>query len=177
MANYDLLNGGLEKLQKDLDNYVNYLTYANMELVSTLSSIAKNDIVSNASRAYEIEQRIDLNTRTVVETHKRGKYISSDRVVNDSPKATFAEFGYGVLGANSEYSHGDFLDRYAIGWYGYNIDTPNKLPNGSWFYTDVFGERHNTFGAVPRNIFYNASRKVIDSFPYVSRNIFNRWSK
>ncbi len=175
MHTYDIMSGGLNKLSQDLDAYVKYLTYANMEIVSDLSKVAYNDIIGNAGRAYEDEQVLDIYSRTKIEVHKRGKNISSDRVVNNSPKASFAEFGYGVLGKNAPYSHGDFLDRYAIGWYGYDINTPYKRPNRSWFYKDMYGNKVNTFGAVPRNIFYNASQSVISQFPSIAYSRLNRW--
>lgn len=177
MKEYDILNGGIEELQKDLLAYQNYLTYANMEFVSKLSEFGMNEIISNATRADEIDQRLDIANKNTIKQGLRGKNISSDTILNSSPNASYAEFGYGIIGKASQYSHSDFLDRYAIGWYGYDIDTKSKLPNRSWFYKDSFGYKHNTFGATPRNIFYNAGMKIVSEFPRIAQSIFDRWDK
>ena len=174
MKSYNILNGGLDQLQKDLNDYINQLSSANSQLVSELSNLAKSDIQQNAYISDEAEQALDLYSRTQVVQGRRSKNVASDRIVNTSRKVAFAEFGYGVVGANSPYAHSDFLDRYAIGWQGYDIDTPNKLPNRAWFYRDMFGEKKYTFGALPKDIFYNAGQRVLREFPKYASSIFGR---
>lgn len=177
MPKYDALNGGLEQLAKDLQDYANYLTYANNEIVNELAKVGEQYIIENSGIAKEVEQQIDLSTKTHAQPKSFGKYVSKSKIVNDSNKAAFSEFGYGIIGASSPYSHNDFLNMYSAGYIGYDIDSPAKRPDRSWWYTDAFGIKHNTMGALPTNLFYRAGQKIKQNFPSVAQRILSRWNK
>lgn len=172
MKEYDILNGGLDLLQKDLDNYIKELPRLNSEFVSKLSELGKNDIILNASLAEESEQRSVIQLETQVVQGIRSGSESSDTIVNNNPKSVFAEFGYGIVGKQSPYSYSNIFNMESAGWEGYDLDSKFKREDRSWYYKGQL-----TKGATPRNIFYNAYSKIEQSINEVGNQVFNKWSK
>ena len=173
MRQYDILNGGLEQLQKDLLELQNELTLANQETVEKLSLIGLQEIMNDASSAKEMDIERDLK-QSYIHKGRRTKNVASNRIKNDSQKATFNEFGYGIIGAMSPYQHDDFINMSKAGYRGYSLYSPNKNSNGSWFYRDSLGTKHWTFGEAPRNTFYKAGQRIKQMYPIIARNTFRR---
>lgn len=174
MRSYDILNGGLEQLQKDLIELQNELTLANQQMVEELSLIGLQEIMNDASSAKEMDIERDLKTKSYIHKGRRTKNVASNRIKNDSQKATYNEFGYGIIGAMSPYKHDDFLNMSSAGYRGYSLYSSAKNPDGSWYYKDSLGQKHRTFGEAPRNTFYKAGTKIKQMYPIISRNIFRR---
>ena len=148
-----------------------------MELVTELSQLAKNDIMLNAGNADEFEQTLAIYSETQVIPMARSKYTSSDKIVNNNPKSVFTEFGYGIVGQGSPYTHEDVFNMSNAGWEGYNLPTSAKRLDGSWWYTDMFGNKHYTKGAYPKNIFFNAYEQVRTNALFIANKIFGRVGK
>jgi hypothetical protein len=178
--NYDIMNGGLERLIVDVDNYKKYLAYASGQLVTELSNITKDDIIANAGLAEEDSQVLDIYSRTSVVQGVRNKNRATNKIINTSNKATFAEFGYGIVGKGSPYAYNDFINMAMANFTEYDMDSPSKRISKKdgrrfWFYKDLYGNIKTSYGATPKNIFYNASRKAIRLIPVVANVLFNRW--
>ena len=55
--------------------------------------------------------------------YRRTKYTGTIQMINDNEQATYAEYGYGIVGGSRPYQHGDiFGGDSAIGWKGYDLD-------------------------------------------------------
>lgn len=178
---YDLSVQGLDQLIRDLEKFERALEMANDAMVQELAEIGYNEIVTNAYDAKEIDQVDDIITLT--QTIKRSdKTTSQATVYNESPRATFAEFGYGMIGEQAPYAHDDFINSRQAGYSGYNLPSPAKKEDvfgeTYWVYRDSYGDKHHSYGEQPSNIFYNAGQAVKNALPSVIQRKFeNLWSK
>lgn len=183
--NYDIFNGGMDELLKDIELFKSSLIEANNEIVQEMSTIVKNNIVSNASQATEEAQRNDIASLTTLMNLNQGQE-ATNIIFNTSPKATFAEFGYGIIGKGSPYAGGSIFDMQKAGWQGYDIDgnprddkgydldSKRKLPDRSWFYRDRNGKLLKSKGAVPTHIWFNSVQLVIKDVDKIVSNILER---
>lgn len=171
--NYDIFNGGMNELLKDIELFKSSLIEANNEIVQEMSMIVKNNIVSNASQATEEAQRTDIASLTTLMNLNQGQE-ATNIVFNTSPKATFAEFGYGIIGKGSPYAGGSIFDMQKAGWQGYDLDSKRKLSDRSWFYRDRNGNLLRSSGAVPTHIWFNSVQLVIKDVDKIVSNILER---
>lgn len=178
---YELEKGGLDELIKDIEFYKHSLQETNKKITDDLSELGFNFIKSNVGLAQEEDQRTDVLTQTIV--RKSGTKNSQTRtIVNASPKVAFSEFGYGMKGEQSPYQFNEFIDSSRAGYVGYNLDTPAKRTDASgnkyWFYRNSFGELMKSYGEMPSNLFYYASRAILTSIDNVLRaRLGNLWGK
>lgn len=171
--NYDVFNGGMAELLKDIEAYKISLIEANNEISQEVSSIIRNNIISNASQATEEAQRTDIASLTNVMPITQGQEASSI-VFNTSVKATFAEFGYGIIGKGSPYMGNSIFDMSKVGWQGYDLDSKRKFEDRSWFYRDRNGQLLRSSGAVPTHIWFNSVQLVIKDVDKIVSNILER---
>lgn len=183
--NYDVFNGGMADLLKDIEAFKIGLIEANNEISQEVSSIIRNNIISNASQASEEAQRTDIASLTNVMPITQGQEASSI-VFNTSVKATFAEFGYGIVGKGSPYMGNSIFDMQKAGWQGYDIDgkprddkgydldSKRKFDDRSWFYRDRNGQLLRSSGAIPTHIWFNATQLVMSNVDKIVSAILER---
>lgn len=182
---YDVFNGGMAELLKDIESFKVSLIEANNEIVQEMSTIIKNNIVSNASQATEEAQRTDIASLTTLMPVTQGQEATSI-VFNTSVKATFAEFGYGIIGKGSPYMGGSIFDMQKAGWQGYDLegkpredkgydlDSKRKFEDRSWFYRDRNGQLLRSSGAIPTHIWFNSVQLVITNVDKIVSNVLER---
>lgn len=177
--NYDVFNGGMAELLKDIEAYKTSLIEANNEISQEVSSIIRNNIISNASQATEEAQRTDIASLTTLMPVTQGQEATSI-VFNTSVKATFAEFGYGIIGEKSPYMGESIFDMKKAGWKGYNIESDRKFknnkkfPDDSWLYRDRNGHLLNSSGAIPTHIWFNSVQLVMSNVDKIVSAILER---
>jgi len=162
--NYDLFNGGLEQLEKDLVQLEKMLLQVNDEFVKDVGLFTKERIVSNASLADEDDTVSDIQTKTDIELSKIGSK-SIALVMTNSPKASYAEFGYGIVGAGT-YNHNEFI----VGFEKYGQGSKIKK-DGRWYYNDRSGKVHMTYGSTAKHIYFYSGQETILMIP----SIFSRY--
>ena len=171
--NYDVFNGGMTDLLKDIEAFKLSLIEANNEISQEVSSIIRNNIISNASQASEEAQRTDIASLTNVMPITQGQEASSI-VFNTSVKATFAEFGYGIIGKGSPYMGNQVFDMAKVGWQGYDLDSNRKFDDRSWFYRDRNGQLLRSSGAIPTHIWFNSVQLVMNNVDKIVSAILER---
>jgi hypothetical protein len=178
--NYDVFNGGMADLLKDIEAFKIGLIEANNEISQEVSSIIRNNIISNASQASEEAQRTDIASLTNVMPITQGEEASSI-VFNTSVKATFAEFGYGIIGKGSPYMGNQVFDMQKAGWQGYDLDSKGydldskrKFEDRSWFYRDRNGQLLRSSGAIPTHIWFNSVQLVMNNVDKIVSAILER---
>lgn len=170
---YDVFNGGMAELLKDIESFKVSLIEANNEISQEVSSIIRNNIISNASQATEEAQRTDIASLTTLMPVTQGEEATSI-VFNTSVKATFAEFGYGIIGKGSPYMGSSIFDMQKAGWQGYDIDSKRKFEDRSWFYRDRNGQLLRSSGAIPTHIWFNSVQLVITNVDKIVSAILER---
>lgn len=176
---YILEEGGLDALIIDIERYKKQLIEANIQLADDLVETGRLYVQSNAYSAPEPEQVVALLIET--EVSKQGTSLTQKRVLsNNSTKATFAEFGYGIVGKESPYQYDDFIDRARSNYLEYDVDSPAKktdvMGRRFWFYRDMLGELKKSYGEQPTNLFYFAGQIIKTSVENIARIRFgNLW--
>lgn len=177
---YDVFNGGIELLIKDLEQLKRDLVTINGEIANELGQIAYENIMASAGKAHEQDQRDDIRTLTERNIVKLGQE-SLVTVSNPSEKVTFAEFGYGIVGKGSPYKGESVFNMKDAGWDHYDMRV-DKLGNkvgkkdseGNWHYRDRGGEVHKTGGELPTHIFFYSSQIVTYKYVEVTRKWLER---
>ena len=177
---YDVFNGGIELLIKDLEQLKRDLVTINGEIANELGQIAYENIMASAGKAHEQDQRDDIRTLTERNIVKLGEE-SLVTVSNPSEKVTFAEFGYGIVGKGYPYKGDSVFNMKDAGWRGYDRyeDEKGNLRNtknkeGYWRYRDRGGELHQTNGELPTHIFFYSSQIVTYKYVEVTRKWLER---
>lgn len=171
--NYDVFKGEMNDLLKDIEAFKLSLIEANNEISQEVSSIIRNNIISNASQATEEAQRTDIASLTNVMPITQGQEAESI-VFNTSVKATFAEFGYGIIGKGSPYMGNSIFDMQKAGWQGYDLDSKRKFEDRSWFYRDRNGQLLRSSGAIPTHIWFNSVQLVMNNVDKIVSAILER---
>ena len=163
---YDLFGEGLPLLLEDLLELEETLTQVNNEFVRDLGKLTTENIIKRANWAEEQETIDDIKNKTDV-TFKNTKKIAYANVLTSSPKAQFAEFGYGILGKGT-YQHNEFIQ----GFTDYDIDTIYKKGNDRhWWYRDRSGQSHISRGANAKHIYFYSAQDTLQQ----SSSIFARY--
>lgn len=176
---YELGKKGFDQLIKDLDKLERELIVANDLITQELATITYDEVRKNAYRANEPLIVTEILSKTEILNEQSGK-TSSKIVYTNSPKATFAEFGYGIVGQENPYVYDDFINKSNAGYIGYNIDTDAKKTDDNgrqyWFYRDESNRLMKSYGEVPLNIYYDASVTVLSRIEEVlKRRLGNIW--
>jgi len=158
---YDLFNGGLAQLEKDLVQLEKMLLQVNDEFVKDVGLFTKERIVSNASLADEEDTVSDIQSKTEVFVGSKSNGKSIALVVTQSPKASYAEFGYGIVGAGT-YNHNEFIAGFEK--YG---QSPNIKKDGRWYYNDRSGKVHMTYGSTAKHIYFYSGQETILMIPSI----------
>lgn len=130
---YDPLDNGLAQLNKDLDKLMNDLIFANQVAIQSLEPLVLSRIhyYGNANTNLDNFREVVANNNF---TYRRNKYAPTLRIHNTSKQATFAEFGYGIVGSANQ-APKDLETIYGyLGWEGYDLDTPYKLDDRGWWH-------------------------------------------
>lgn len=173
---YDIANGGLEQLIVDLEGLKKSLSQFNNQLADDLINETLKNVQLNASSASEEEQVDDIMNKNVITRGSIGNEKQIRTLVNESPKAVFAEFGYGIVGSKSPYNYNDFIDMKKADWLGYDKDSIYKQFDRSWYYYNRNGQLVHTSGSKPKNIFYRASVYTKRMLSTIAIKAFgNRW--
>lgn len=171
---YDVFNGGIELLIKDLEQLKRDLVNINGEIANELGQIAYENIITSAGKAKEQDQRDDIRTLTERNIVKLGEE-SLVTVSNPSEKVTFAEFGYGIVGKGYPYKGESVFNMSQAGWRGYDLDSRYKRPSDrTWKYKTRGGEMVRTGGEVPTHIFFYSSQIVTYKYVEVTRKWLER---
>lgn len=170
---YDVFNGGIELLIKDLEQLKRDLVTINGEIANELGQIAYDSVIKFAGNAYEQDQKDDIRTLTERNIVKLGEE-SLVTVSNPSEKVTFAEFGYGIVGKGYPYKGSSVFNMAQAGWNGYDLDSVKKAKDGSWLYRDRGGELHRTKGSLPTHLFFYSSQLVTRKYQEVTRKWLER---
>ena len=156
----------LRKLQRDIENYKNSLTYKCQIFVQRLAEIgveiARVQIAElDAVFTSELLQSVHSEYGGVIKNG--GIYF----VVADSEHAIFVEMGTGIIGAQSPYP-GKLPAMYAQG------KTIHHTKNGKygWFYQDDNGDWYFTEGMPSRPFMYNTTLELLARVPVVAKEIF-----
>ena len=165
---YDLFKGGLEQLEKDLIEWEKTLLQVNNLFVNDLANTTKEHIIANSSLASEPDSASDIASKNVIEPlGMLEPYKVGMLVYNTSNKLTFEEFGFGIVGQGT-YNHDEFINQSSTkGWQGYNIDSPRKLPDRSWFYRDRQGTLHRSSGVQAKHILFYSNQETIMKVPSI----------
>ena len=170
---YDVFNGGIELLIKDLEQLKRDLVTINGEIANELGQIAYENIMASAGKAHEQDQRDDIRTLTERNIVKLGEE-SLVMVSNPSEKVTFAEFGYGIVGKGYPYKGSSVFNMEHAGWKGYDLDSVRKANDRSWRYRDRAGELKHSQGELPTHIFFYSSQIVTYKYVEVTRKWLER---
>ena len=163
---YDLFNGGMAQLEKDLIEWEKTLLQVNNEFVRDCGNVTKENVINRANWAEEQDTVDDIKNKTDV-TFRNSKKVSYAYVVTSSPKAQFAEFGYGILGKGT-YQHNEFIQ----GFTDYDIDTIYKRGNNRhWWFKDRSGQLHSSRGANAKHIYFYSAQDTLKQ----SSNILLRY--
>ena len=133
---YDPLNSGFAELYKDIEKIKNELLWVNQVAVQSLEPMLLSKIHTYGNMNTNLE-----NFRAVVAnnkfTYRRNKYRPTMTVVNTDKQATFAEYGYGIVGSGSPLDISSHIDAFGdVGWEGYDVDTPAKMEDRGWRHKD-----------------------------------------
>lgn len=175
---YDIFGGEMSLLLNDLNSLKSQLIKANDEIVKELGQNLYNEIMLNANKANEPAQRVDIRTLTKQEFVNQGM-TSKITIYNTSPKVTFAEFGYGIVGKGSPYRGESIFDMSKVGWQGYDLDSIRKREDRSWLYRDRQGQLHKSSGEKPTHIWFYATQQTKNRIPEIvskaiERNLLNK---
>lgn len=161
---YDPLDNGLAQLNKDLEKLKNDLIFANQVAIQSLEPLVLSRIHTYGNSNTNLENFREVVANNVI-TYRRNKYAPTLRSHNTSTQATFAEYGYGIVGSGSpapkdlETIYGD------LGWEGYDLDTPYKLDDRGWWHKKML-----TWGEVSVPTYYR-------TYKYFEQNIAQIVSK
>lgn len=156
----------LRKLQRDIDNYKNSLTYKCQIFVQRLAEIGVE-----IARVQIAELDAIFTTELLQSVHSEyGGTIKNGAVyfvVADSEHAIFVEMGTGIIGAQSPYP-GKLPAMYAQG------ETIHHTKNGKygWFYQDDNGNWYFTEGMPSRPFMYNTTLELLARVPVIAKEIF-----
>jgi hypothetical protein len=115
----------LLELAKDMEQEVERLKYSTMISVMELAPIMRDEMETVANTSIKEDDRkalVDNHFRT-----KTTKHTFKLQMINDNQQATYAEYGYGIVGGSQPYQNGDIFGGDAkIGWKGYDLDSYHK---------------------------------------------------
>jgi hypothetical protein len=162
---YDLFNGGLEQLEQDLIKWEKELEMANAYYVQDLTRITKEGIEKRANWAEEQDTIDDVRNNNIIEFAPTKNSAEASMIVrNTSPKMTFAEFGYGILGKGT-YQHNEFINQTSAGWQGYDLDGKKRGADRHWWYYDRAKQRHRSRGVNAKHIMFYSAQETIQRIP------------
>lgn len=159
---YDIMSGGMDQLIADIDLLKQQLIDGNNEGMKRVQSELETQFRYYASMVEIWEDYV------AVVRHTNNIYLGirqSSVVFNSYDKqATFAEYGYGIVGKNNPFVRGDiFGGDSAVGWYGYDIDTPHKVePERYWWFKNKI-----TFGAPSHPTYYKTFMWAVFNAPRI----------
>lgn len=159
MAKYDYFSGGLDELLIDIETLKMDIKAINIDMVKELA--VETDLAIKRKASAEIQ----LDVSEIIASNKVSPLMVVGDTVkgivyNSSEAATYAEFGYGIVGKHAPYLEPDFfgsgVSELSGGWvYDYKNRGSTK-----WGYTDKAGFKHTTRGFEPSYTFYDSYREV-----------------
>lgn len=160
MAKYDYFSGGLDELLIDIETLKMDIKAINIDMVKELAIETDLSIKRKASAEIQLDVSEIIASNRIDFPKIRADGMVSLMVVNSSEAATYAEFGYGIVGKYSPHIEPDFfgsgISELSGGWvYDYKNRGSTK-----WGYTDKAGFKHTTRGIEPRYMFYDSYREV-----------------
>jgi hypothetical protein len=169
LANFKFEVKGLDKLLFTIEEKNQLLRSGAMEMVTGMVRDGLNDVMIGQSTLHSVDndplspQKAEMLRSNVTEVHSKSlnKFVGS--ISNTSEEATYAEFGYGLTGYQSPYEHGDVFNMEQAGWINYDLDSPSKLNDRSWWYTNADGLKVRTKGQPSASIFYKAYNNMVGS--------------
>ena len=115
----------LNELIKDLELEAQHLATSAQDSVFELEPYMQGSMQTFASQSIKDDDRQALMDNKFMRT--RTKYRGKLTMVNDNQQATYAEYGYGIVGKQEPYQNGEiFGGDSAIGWKGYDLDSRYK---------------------------------------------------
>ena len=167
---YDLMAGGLEKLLEDLQAFESALLSNNDLFVEEVANQTVEMIKQNAIADDPFEMMdIVANNKIVERTY--GGELAKATVINTSQNATYAEFGYGIIGKNEPYTKQNLFTPNPTDFGKWKYDYKNHGYTG-WIYRNRFGMPKRSIGAKPGYTFYNSYLMVKGALPTYARRIF-----
>lgn len=159
---YDPLDNGLAQLNKDLDKLMNDLIFANQVAIQSLEPLVLSRIHSYGNANTNLENFRAVVANNVI-TFRRNKYAPTLRTHNTSTQATYAEYGYGIVGSANQAPKDLELVYGDLGWQGYDLDSPYKIEawGRGWWH-----KKQLTWGEISVPTYYRTYR-------YFEQNIAN----
>lgn len=158
----------LRKLQRDIDNYKNSLTYKCQIFVQRLAEIGVE-----IARIQIMELDAVFNSELLQSIHsENGGAVKNGAVyfvVADSEHAIFVEIGTGIIGAQHPYPGN--LPEYTKYAQGKTIHHTKDGKYG-WFYQDANGDWYFTEGMPSRPFMYNTTLELLARVPVIAKEIF-----
>lgn len=115
----------LQELAKDIELEAQNLVRSVQDSVIELEPYMRGNMESVAYTSVKEDDRKALMDNKF--RYRRTKYTGTIQMVNDNEQATYAEYGYGIVGGSQPYQNGDiFGGDSAIGWKGYDLDSRYK---------------------------------------------------
>jgi len=137
---YDLFNGGIPLLIADLKRLNDNIIRANKTAIRTLEPMMLERVRFYGSLNNNEENRNAVLNNNKFDFKGSSKWTSKIRLVNTDVQSTYAEYGYGLIGANSPIQPEQevFGD---VGWLGYDLPSEwkMKMDNGEqyWWHKNV----------------------------------------
>lgn len=155
---YNIMAGGLNELINDLDMLERDLWAVNTQATLHLADVLVREIQNNAMSELP-DELSDIKDSNVIENMAYG-LVAITRVSNTSENATYAEFGYGMLGSLSPYEDFNlFQPTAALGKGSWEYDVKQRGFKPYW-YTARDGDKVRSIGQPAGHTFYNAYRSV-----------------
>jgi len=135
---YDILDDGITKLIADMKKLEEDLVWTNQVVIASLEPkiMSKISYYGSLNNNQENLSAVLSNNRF---TYRRNKVNPSIRVVNSDTQATYAEYGYGIIGEQGGsplYPMNEIFGN--VGWKGYGLESPYKRYHKDggqyWFY-------------------------------------------
>lgn len=158
MAKYDYFSGGLDELLMDIETLKMDIKSANLQMVKDLAIETDLTIKRNARAETAIDVSDIVANNRVSPLMINGEIVMGS-VYNSSEAATYAEFGYGIIGKDQPYPDFNFFDGSASSLGDWTYDVKNHGLKG-WWYTDKMGVKRRSVGTKAHRTFYNSYKDV-----------------
>lgn len=158
MAKYDYFSGGLDELLIDIETLKMDIKSANLQMVKDLSIETDLAIKRNAKAETELDVGEIIASNKVSPIMINGEMVMGS-VYNSSEAATYAEFGYGIIGKDQPYVDFNFFDGSASSLGDWTYDVKGHGLKG-WWYTNKMGVKRRSVGTKAHHTFYNAYKDV-----------------
>ena len=169
MPEFDVFNGGLDKLSSYINDLSKALKKANLEIIQDGLSFAEKAIVERSGVIDFEDERIAMQTMNKKQVFNQGK-LCRGNIINVSDRSGYVEYGTGLRGANNPYPFGN---PYPGQFMGYNVPSYAKKLDKTgtlyWFWKGL-----PTYGMPSYHIMYSSAREVEKELPNIVRKALER---